>query len=125
MSKVILTVDDAATIRSLIKLTLAKSGNYSVIEAEDGEDGLRVLENQIPDLVITDLNMPNLNGFGLVAAMKANPKFSKIPVVMLTTEDSPEHAAKGRELGIIAWVTKPFDPQTLLGAVKSIFSKTY
>lgn len=119
MPKTILVVDDAMTVRNLAKFALSKGG-FTVIEAEDGVQGLKALENNTVDLIISDLNMPNMNGLEMAAAAKANDKFKHIPIFMLTTEASQEVAIKGKEIGIMAWIVKPFVPDKLLAAAQKV-----
>ena len=98
MAKVILTVDDSASVRQMVKFTLSDAG-YTVIEAVDGKDALAKLTNPAPvNLVITDLNMPNLDGIGLIRSVRANPACKGIPIIMLTTE-SQEVAQAGGQSG--------------------------
>lgn len=117
MTKTILIVDDAKTIRHLTRFALAKGG-YNILEAEDGAQGLQVLEKSTVDLVISDLNMPNMNGLDMCRAMKSNDKMKDIPVFMLTTEAQQEFTIQSKEVGIKAWIVKPFVPEKLLAAVQ-------
>lgn len=119
MPKTILIVDDAMTVRNLAKFALAKGG-YNIIEAEDGVQGLKQLETNTVDLVISDLNMPNMNGLEMSRAIKTNNATKAIPIFMLTTEASQEVAIQGKEIGIMAWIVKPFVPEKLLGAVQKV-----
>jgi two-component system chemotaxis response regulator CheY len=119
MSKKIMTVDDASTIRRLVSFTL-RGGGYEVFEAEDGEDALRVLSGQTVDLVITDINMPRMDGIELVRRLRALPAFAKTPILLLTTESDPGKKQQGREAGATGWITKPFQPDQLLAAVAKV-----
>ncbi|MEY4065617.1 MAG: hypothetical protein RIR26_1825 [Pseudomonadota bacterium] len=119
MAKTILVVDDAQTIRHLTRFALSKGG-YNVIEAEDGVQGLKLLEKSNIDLIISDLNMPNMNGLDMCRNIKGNDKFKQIPIFMLTTESSQEMALQGKEIGIMAWIVKPFVPEKLLAAVQKV-----
>lgn len=119
MAKLILVVDDAITVRNLAQFALTKGG-YQVIEAEDGIKGLAAAKANKVDLIISDLNMPNMNGMDMVRGIKADPKIKDIPIFMLTTEASPESAQQGKELGVTAWIVKPFVPDKLLAAVNKI-----
>jgi len=116
MSKVILTVDDSASIRQMVKFTLADAG-YSVIEAVDGKDALAKLTGPI-NLVITDLNMPNLDGIGLIRRVRANPACRGVPIVMLTTESQEARKQEGKAAGATGWIVKPFTRQQMLAVVK-------
>jgi two-component system, chemotaxis family, chemotaxis protein CheY len=119
MGKTILVVDDAMTVRNLAKFALSKGG-YTIIEAEDGVQGLKKLEENTVDLVISDLNMPNMNGLDMCRNIKSNEKYKSMPIFMLTTEASQEVAMQGKEIGIMAWIVKPFVPEKLLGAVQKV-----
>ncbi len=119
MGKTILVVDDALTVRNLAKFALTKGG-YTIIEAEDGVAGLAASKNGTIDLIISDLNMPNMNGLDMVKNIKADPNTKSIPIFMLTTEASSEIAQKGKELGVMAWIVKPFVPDKLLAAVERV-----
>ncbi len=119
MAKRIITVDDAATMRRLVGYTLRGVG-HDVIEAEDGEDALRVLGSEAVDLVITDVNMPNMDGIELVRRLRALPKFKATPILLLTTESDPEKKKQGKEAGATGWITKPFQPDQLVAAVAKV-----
>ncbi|HTS48007.1 MAG TPA: response regulator [Bryobacteraceae bacterium] len=118
MSKVILTVDDSASVRQMVKFTLSDAG-YTVIEAVDGKDALTKLTGPV-NLVITDLNMPNLDGIGLIRGVRANPACKGIPIVMLTTESQESRKQEGRQAGATGWIVKPFTTQQLLAVVKRL-----
>ena len=119
MAKTILVVDDAMTVRNLAKFALSKGG-YTIIEAEDGVKGWEAIQANAVDLVISDLNMPNMNGLEMSAKIKSDDRFKATPIFMLTTEASQEVALKGKEIGIMAWIVKPFVPEKLLGAVQKV-----
>ena len=116
MAKVILTVDDSASVRQMVKFTLADAG-YTVIEAVDGKDALAKLTRPV-NLVITDLNMPNLDGIGLIRSLRANPACKGIPIIMLTTESQDARKQEGKAAGATGWIVKPFATQQLLAVVK-------
>ncbi len=116
MAKTILIVDDSTSMRQLVKMTLAGAG-HQVIEAIDGRDALAKLGGQKVHLVISDLNMPNLDGIGLVKALKARPEYRFTPIVMLTTESEQGKKVEGQAAGARAWIVKPFQPAQLLAAV--------
>src|ERR1700690_3816538 len=118
MAKVILTVDDSASVRQMVKFTLVDAG-YTVIEAVDGQDALAKLTMPV-NLVITDLNMPNLDGIGLIRELRANPACKGIPILMLTTESQVERKLAGKEAGATGWIVKPFSPDKLLATVKRV-----
>lgn len=120
MGKKILIVDDAASMRGLVAMTLKKSG-YEVIEASDGKDALTKLSSVGKvDLIITDLNMPNMDGIELIKTLKADMKYRFIPVIMLTTESQEAKKEEGRKAGAKAWIVKPFKPDVLVNVVKKI-----
>lgn len=119
MTKTILSVDDSASIRQMVTFTL-KGAGYNVLEAVDGEDGLKKLGSAEVNMVITDLNMPKLDGIGFIKKIRANPKTKFIPVVMLTTESQAEKKQAGKAAGATGWIVKPFKPDQLLGVVKKV-----
>jgi two-component system chemotaxis response regulator CheY len=118
MAKTILTVDDSASVRQMVKFTLVDAG-YSVIEAVDGKDALVKLSSLV-NLVITDLNMPNLDGIGLIRSLRANPACKGIPILMLTTESQESRKQEGKAAGATGWIVKPFTTQQLLAVVKRV-----
>ncbi len=120
MSKKILIVDDSKTIRQQVNFTLTKGG-FQVVEAEDGKDGLEKLKtNSDVAMVISDVNMPNMNGLEMVEAIKAAGLFSNIPIVMLTTEGNSELIQRAKEAGAKGWLVKPFKPDQLIAAVQKL-----
>ena len=118
MAKVILTVDDSASVRQMVKFTLVDAG-YTVIEAVDGKDALAKLTRPV-NLVITDLNMPNLDGIGLIRRLRTNPACKGIPIIMLTTESQDARKQEGKAAGATGWIVKPFATQQLLAVVKRV-----
>jgi two-component system chemotaxis response regulator CheY len=118
MAKIILTVDDSASVRQMVKFTLADAG-YTVIEAVDGRDALAKLTGPV-NLVITDLNMPNLDGIGLIRKVRANPACKGLPIIMLTTESQESRKLEGKAAGATGWIVKPFATQQLLAVVKRV-----
>ena len=119
MSRTILAVDDSASIRLMLSFTLKENG-YRVIEAQDGRDGLAKLRDEAVDMVITDLNMPNLDGIGLIRGIRANPSSKFTPVIMLTTESQDARKHEARAAGATGWITKPFRPEQLLAVVRKV-----
>lgn len=119
MGKVVLTVDDSASIRQMVSFTL-KSAGYEVMEAVDGEDGLGKARSRIADLVLTDQNMPKMDGLTLIKSLRALPDYRAKPILMLTTESSDAMKSAGRAAGATGWLVKPFDPQKLLEVVKKV-----
>jgi len=118
MPKTILTVDDSASVRQMVKFTLADAG-YTVLEAVDGQDALAKLSSPV-NLVITDLNMPNLDGIGLIRGVRANPALRGVPILMLTTESQESRKREGKEAGATGWIVKPFTKQQMLAVVKKV-----
>ena len=119
MPKTVITVDDSMSIRETVKMTLQSAG-YQVLTAEDGTRGLSVCLAQKADLVITDLNMPNMDGITFVKEMKKIAAYKFVPVIMLTTEGNEEKKKAGQDAGAKAWVVKPFQPAQLLAAVSKL-----
>lgn len=118
MSKTILVVDDSPTTRSLIASNLSETGDYDVIEAASGFEALKVLPSRKVDLIITDINMPDINGLELISFVKENPIYRNIPTMIVSTEDSGEDRKRGMELGAREYVIKPFTGEDLQEAVK-------
>jgi two-component system chemotaxis response regulator CheY len=119
MAKKIMIVDDSASIRKVVKLTLEQSG-FTVIDAIDGVDALKKLNGVKIHLLITDVNMPNMDGITLVQEVKKLPAYKFTPMMMLTTEASNEKKMQGRAAGAKAWLVKPFQPPMLLNAVSKL-----
>ncbi|MEA3544149.1 MAG: response regulator [Thermodesulfobacteriota bacterium] len=118
MAATILTVDDSKSIRQMVSFTLQQAG-YQVIEAEDGQDALAKMTSDVK-LVLSDLNMPNMNGIELIKAIRANASTKFLPVIMLTTESQDSVKQEGRAAGATGWIVKPFNPDQLLGVVKKV-----
>ena len=116
MSKTVLTIDDSRTMREMLNHALVQAG-YTVIQAVDGVEGLEVLQANGADVVITDINMPRLDGFGVIEGVRANPDHRATPILVLTTESAPELKARAREAGATGWIVKPFDPGSLVALV--------
>ncbi len=119
MAKTILIVDDSASVREVIGITLRGAG-YDVIEGRDGKDALDKMTGQKIHLVVSDVNMPNMDGISFVKAVKALPNYRFTPVIMLTTESADEKKREGQAAGAKAWVVKPFKPEVLLNAVQKL-----
>jgi two-component system chemotaxis response regulator CheY len=119
MSKKILTVDDSASIRQMVSFTLKKEG-YEVIEASDGKDALSKIGSGPVNMVITDLNMPNMNGIELIHALRTNASYKFTPIVMLTTESHQDKKDLGKQAGATGWIVKPFKPEQLIAVVKRL-----
>ncbi|MGX9365853.1 response regulator [Desulfoplanes sp. PS50] len=118
MSQTILIVDDSASIRQMVKFTLEGAG-YTSIEATDGNDALTKINPDVK-MILTDLNMPGLDGFGLIKAVRQMAAFKFIPIIMLTTESQASAKAEGKAAGATGWIVKPFKPDQLLGVVKKV-----
>ena len=119
MAKTVLTVDDSASIRQMVAFTLKSSG-YTVIEAEDGQVGLDKAKASKVDLILTDQNMPKMDGLTLIKTLRGLPQYKATPILMLTTESSDAMKAQGKAAGATGWLVKPFDPQKLLEVVKKV-----
>ena len=119
MTKTVLTVDDSRTMRDMLLMALEDAG-YTVIQAVDGVDGLETLAAKGADVVITDINMPRMDGFGFIEGMRADPAFSAVPVLVLTTESDAAKKQRAREAGATGWIVKPFDPVKLVDAVRRV-----
>jgi len=119
MSKRIMTVDDSASIRQMVSFTLKEAG-YEAVEAVDGQDALSKLNGTPIHMIITDLNMPNLDGIGLIKGVRANPAYKFIPIVMLTTESQDSRKQEGKQAGATGWIVKPFKPEQLLAVIKKV-----
>jgi len=119
MARKVITVDDSATVRLALKKPLVEDG-YEVIEAVDGTDAVRKLLDHQVDLMITDLNMPNMDGIELIRQVRGDGRNRFLPIIMLTTETQSEKKMEGRTAGASGWITKPFTPHQLLSVVKMI-----
>ncbi|HET7795366.1 MAG TPA: response regulator [Rhizobacter sp.] len=119
MAKSILIVDDSSSVRQVVSISLRHAG-YEVIEGVDGKDALSKLKGQKVHLIISDVNMPNMDGISLVKAVKQMPAYKFTPIVMLTTESQEAKKKEGQEAGAKAWIVKPFKPDQLLGVVQKL-----
>ncbi|HRH13133.1 MAG TPA: response regulator [Azonexus sp.] len=119
MAKCILAVDDSASIRQMVSFTLRSAG-YEVIEAVDGEDGLAKAQGKIVDLVLTDQNMPRMDGLSMVRALRRLPDYRTAPILILTTESGDDMKREGRAAGATGWLVKPFDPKRLVEVVTKV-----
>lgn len=122
MAKVVMVVDDSETVRQVLQLTLGNAG-YEVIEAEDGVEALSKLDGAKVDMMITDLNMPNMDGLELIHKVRAGKNHRFTPIVMLSTESSEEKKQAGRKAGASGWIVKPFKPEQLLKVVKMVLGQ--
>ena len=119
MAKSILIVDDSASVRQVVSISLRSAG-YDVLEGCDGKDALSKLTGQKIHMIISDVNMPNMDGISLVKAVKQMPAYKFTPIVMLTTESQEAKKREGQEAGAKAWIVKPFKPDQLLSVVQKL-----
>ena len=122
MSKTILTVDDSRTMRDMLRLALTDAG-YAVVQADDGQAGVEALAQiGVFDVIITDINMPRMDGFGFIHEIRKHPVHRATPILVLTTESEPVKKQRARDAGATGWIVKPFDPARLVGAVNRVSS---
>jgi len=119
ISKRILTIDDSKTMRDMLLLTLTDAG-FKVLQAVDGQDGLDVLKREQVDVIITDINMPKMNGYEVIKHLRANPDHQKTPILVLTTESDQENKIRARDAGANGWIVKPFDPERLADVINQV-----
>lgn len=119
MPLTVLAVDDSRTMRDLLAAALVSEG-YEVRLAADGADGLAVLDALVPDVIVTDLNMPRLDGFGFIAGVRRREALRHTPILVLTTESGPELKARARDAGATGWIVKPFEPARLVAAIRRV-----
>lgn len=119
MSLRILAVDDSRTMRDMIRLALTDAG-FDVHLAEDGIHGLEVLADANPQVIITDINMPRLDGFGFIEAVRARDDFKSVPILTLTTESAPELKQRARDAGATGWIVKPFNKEKLISVIHRV-----
>jgi two-component system chemotaxis response regulator CheY len=117
--KTILTVDDSRTMRDMLRLALAEAG-YRVVQAVDGVEGLERLNAEGADVIITDINMPNLDGLGFIERVRSDQRHRATPILVLTTESEPEVKDRARKAGATGWIVKPFDPSKLVDAIRRV-----
>ncbi|MBL4599228.1 MAG: response regulator [Rhizobiaceae bacterium] len=121
MSKRILAVDDSRTMREMLRHSLTSAG-FEVTLAEDGADGLEKLHECDPDVVITDINMPVMDGFEFIENVRELPELNRVPILVLSTESHPEKKRRAQQAGATGWIVKPFDPEKLVAAVNRVAS---
>lgn len=119
MTTKVLAVDDSRTMRLMLEQCLAGAG-FDVVTAEDGADGIERLRESSPDVVITDINMPIMDGFEFIETVRGGEFNPRLPILVLTTESAPEKKARARDAGATGWIVKPFDPEKLVGAVNRV-----
>lgn len=120
MTMQVLAVDDSRTMRDMVRLALTSAGIETQL-AEDGVHGLEVLDEIAPpDVIITDINMPRMDGFGFIDAVRTREEYRAIPILVLTTESASEMKARARAAGATGWIVKPFDPAKLIKAIRMV-----
>ena len=119
MGKTILTADDSASMRQMVSFTL-KGAGYEVVEAVDGKEGLSMISQTKVDMIITDLNMPNMDGIEMIRNVRAMPQYKFIPIILLTTESQDGKKKEGKAAGATGWIIKPFKPEQLLGVIRKV-----
>ena len=117
----ILAVDDSASMRQMVSFTL-KGAGYEVIEAVDGQDALGKAKGRVADVVLTDVNMPNMDGIELIRQLRQLPEYKFTPMLLLTTESGGDKKAEGKAAGATGWLVKPFNPDQLLATLKKVMS---
>lgn len=121
MSKCILTIDDSRTMRDMLRVALERA-EFRVVQAEDGIHGLEVLAGETPDVIVTDLNMPRMDGFGFIEAVRRDERRRFTPILVLTTEMDPTKKQRARSAGATGWIVKPFEPVRLVDAIRRVSS---
>jgi two-component system chemotaxis response regulator CheY len=121
MSTCVLTVDDSRAMRDMLRHSLVAAG-FRVLQAEDGMQGLEMLETERPDVIVTDINMPRMDGFGFIEAVRRDESRRSMPVLVLTTEVDVEKKNRARAAGATGWIVKPFDPVKLVEAIRRVSS---
>ena len=119
MSLNVLAIDDSRTMRNMLEYALKDAG-FEVCLAEDGQLGLDALEDFTPDVIITDINMPVMDGFGVIEGVRKHPNHRAVPILCLTTESAPELKQRARKAGATGWIVKPFDKDKLVGAIHRV-----
>ncbi|MBB2203609.1 response regulator [Gluconacetobacter takamatsuzukensis] len=117
----VLTIDDSRTMQGMLRKALEEAG-YDVIQGADGVEGIEVLESADPPpkVIITDINMPRMDGFGVIETVRKMSQFKHLPVIVLTTESDPEKKAKARAAGATGWIIKPFSSDSLIAAIRRV-----
>ena len=119
MNKLVLTVDDSRMMREMLLMVL-KGAGFEVAQAEDGEHGIAVLQERGADVIITDINMPKLDGYGFIEHVRGAPEYRATPILVLSTESAPEKKQRARDAGATGWIVKPFDADKLIDAVRRV-----
>jgi len=119
MTKTVLTVDDSRMMREMLAMVLREAG-FNVLQAEDGIEGLKVLEDADPDVIITDINMPNLDGYGFIEGVRRDRRHRSRPILVLSTESDPDKKGRARAAGATGWIVKPASADELLNTIKLV-----
>ncbi len=119
MTKTVLTVDDSRTMRDMLHMALSEAG-YRVVQAVDGVNGLEVLEGEMPDVIVTDINMPRMDGFGFIEGVRRDARHRATPILVLTTESDAAKKARAKQAGATGWIVKPFNPAKLVDALRRV-----
>lgn len=119
MAKTVLTVDDSRTMRDMLRLALSQAG-YRVVQAVDGVHGLEVLQGETPDVIVTDINMPRMDGFGFIEGVRQSGLHRATPILVLTTESDAEKKSRARQAGATGWIVKPFNAVKLVDALRRV-----
>ncbi len=118
----ILAIDDSPTIRALVAMALRGAG-FEVVLASDGVSGIESLQEAQPDLIITDINMPRMDGFGVIEAVRADDRYSDVPILVLTTESGADLKARARRAGATGWIVKPFKDAKLIAIINRVLGR--
>jgi two-component system chemotaxis response regulator CheY len=119
MSKRVMVIDDSKTMRDMA-FQLLKGEGFEVILAEDGVEGLKLSDDGSYDLFISDINMPNMDGYTLISKLRENPKFNSVPILVMTTETDIACKERGKAVGATGWITKPFEPKPLIDVIRRV-----
>ncbi|WP_136440745.1 response regulator [Pacificoceanicola onchidii] len=119
MTTKVLAIDDSRTIRNLLRVSLEGAG-FEFHSAEDGQEGVEVFPDVDPDVVITDINMPRMDGFGVIDTLRSGPNKTNVPILVLTTESSDDLKSRARSSGATGWIVKPFDDASLVSVLKRL-----
>lgn len=119
MSKTVLTVDDSRVMREML-LNVLRGAGFNVVQAEDGVAGLEVLPGAAPDVIITDINMPRMDGYGFINGVRSDARYRGVPILVLSTESAPEKKQRARAAGATGWIVKPFKSEALIEAIRRV-----
>lgn len=119
MSKTVLTVDDSRVMREMLMKVLCEAG-FNVIQADDGMAGLDALAGAAPDVIITDINMPRMDGYGFINGVRSDARYRAVPILVLSTESAPEKKQRARAAGATGWIVKPFKSEALIEAIRRV-----